>query len=416
MARAFDGVADVMTRANPTGFNLTADFSFGLWVKRTNTSDNRGIVMIGGPGGGSDITRGFGLMGRSGGAVDLRWGGGISIQGGTQTGGVYDRVGVLYDALNGSSQPQLTLVVNGVEVNSASGDAIAGLNGTTDGISLGDMISAFSDGTFLGELAGPFFVQTLLTAAALDNYLNSTGGKTPCSLLTDYGTSGGITANALKAFYLLQSGAPTTDISGVSNTLTDVGTTNGTDPSGFPTSCPTGTNVNVTGQEITTELGTALTTRTAPVTGQEITTELGSPNANTAGNINANATGQEITTELGTPISTVVVPVVGLEITTEMSTEFAVDLVTSDIQTLEITTELGTFSSPNTVNVVGLQIGTELGTLALSGSVAVVGQEITTELGSMFYVPFTPSTGGGGASGGPGPATRVIFLPGRMRR
>lgn len=242
MARTFDANTDLLSRTDPTGFAVTNAWTFGCWYRSTNAADNRGIVKCGNAGGYGN-TRGYVLQQSY---VDGTYWKMRALAhngtGGDATTSIalneWHRCGWTY---NGSSN--IKMILDGVQDGNVSVDDIAELT-AGDVWQIGYVYSG--GGGPRCNVAWPFVIQGVeLTASALDNYLNSTGGKTICSLITDYGPSGGITANALKGLWPLQSGDPGDDISGVGNDLTDTGTADyGSEPNSI-TSCATGISVAV---------------------------------------------------------------------------------------------------------------------------------------------------------------------------
>ena len=232
MAREFSGTSQYMTKTNPTGITVDAAHSLGFWLY-TDDISFRGVLRIGGPFEGAN-TRGFSVVFGGGNVIEVKTGTG-SVNGTTTIStGTWYRVGVVRE---GSGSNSTRLILNGSTEDTLTNWDISELT-TGDGIRLGDQNTPSSFDWFDGRIAWPFYIQGVaLTNSALDNYLNQTGGKTICSVKTDYGPGGAITADALKFLYPLHSGNPGEDISGVGNTLTDTSTTDVANPSGLPDTC-----------------------------------------------------------------------------------------------------------------------------------------------------------------------------------
>lgn len=237
MARQYDG-ADSLTRANPTGIATNASFTAGFWFYRDSMTGGQGVFCIGDPD--VDTARGFSVFSRANGTIEVRFGGGIAVQSATGviSATTWYRVIVRYVA----GTPLVALAVDGTGVASSAGDTIGNIT-TGDEIAYGTPCTAIADSGLVGRLAGAFYLQGVeLSAATGDAYLQDL-----CSLIDDYGPSGTVTANALKALYLFQSADPGDDISGVGNDLTNAGTVDVADPSGVPSSCALGPSAAVTG-------------------------------------------------------------------------------------------------------------------------------------------------------------------------
>lgn len=227
MAREANG-SQSQARNDPTGITPDSTFTAGFYFYRDSMTGGQGVFAIGDPD--NDSARGFSVFSRANGTLEIRCNSGVAIQSATGviSATTWYKVGVTY---NGTVA---RLVVDGTQVAS-SAETIGAIT-TGDDIAFATLCTAIADSGLDGRYAGAFYLQGVeLSAANVDAYLDDL-----CSLITDYGTSGGITANALKALYLFQSATPGDDISGVGNNLTNNGTTDVADPSGIPTSCGVG--------------------------------------------------------------------------------------------------------------------------------------------------------------------------------
>lgn len=157
-------------------------------------------------------------------------------------------------------------------------------------------------------------------------------------------------------------------------------------------------NANLTGQEVTAEMGSIISSLSNTPVGQEITGELGSLSANTGTTTNSNLTGQEFTSELGSLLCSLGVPLTGIEMDGEIATGYAIDLTTSDLLGLEELFELGTLAQStgaSAPSLVGQEFVSELGSIITNkGLSGFIGQEIVGELGVLVAnfppPPFTP--------------------------
>jgi len=230
MAREFSGTSQYLLRTDPTGLNPNAAWTFGcwLWVDGYGT-DGRGILRVGGPEGGA-ITRGVYIYVRNSGVIRAIVG--TDIQGVTAFGtGAWKKLVI---TRSGSGTSGMSIYLDGSATADASYATDApGALASGDVLKLGDSSSSIGAALLDGRIAAPFWLQGVeLSGTDAAAYLSDA-----CSLITDFGAGGAVTPDALKFLFLLQSGAPGTDISGVGNDLTDTSTTDVADPAGVPTSC-----------------------------------------------------------------------------------------------------------------------------------------------------------------------------------
>ncbi len=239
MARQFADSGDNMRIVTPTGMLVSDAWSWGCRLDTDGIVDSQGLWRLGASGsrgirGELNFVDASNHRLRVVNEADSTGGNGTtSIPTGTSR-----RIGFTH---NGSGSCPLIL--------DGSVDATISLTDPTE-IQAGD---EFRYGFIVGgathlraRIAWPFFLQGVqLSASALDDYLNQTGGKTICSLIDDYGVGGSIVADALKFLGPFQPGDPGEDISGVGNDLTDTGTVDIADPAGFPSSCAAALSIAV---------------------------------------------------------------------------------------------------------------------------------------------------------------------------
>lgn len=227
MARRSNGTQNLQ-RTNPTGIDLSGAFTMVLSVYVDSVSaSNQGLFALGDPT--QDTARGFNLMTRTDGRLDFRFIGGVSADSsaGVIVDGTWARITVAYNPAD-----RVRVGVNGSLVRQTGpGDLIGAL--TT-----GDAIAFMAEGSFIaapvtGAVAGFAWLQGVELSIADGD----TAAQNLCDLIGDYGPSGTVTADALKALYLFQSADPGEDISGVGNDLTDNSTSSETDPAWVPSSC-----------------------------------------------------------------------------------------------------------------------------------------------------------------------------------
>lgn len=231
MAREHSGSGQYLARANPTGINTSVGFTIigSLWLDSAGV--NQQFLRIGTPG--ATLSRGVSLYQEDNGTIGFHCSGGAGLNaGGTPPGaGAWFRYALTQSASGGAS-PTSILSVNGTAILTNTTDRAVALS-SGDEISIGRGGDFSYYGSLDGRSAGVAYLEgVVLSAAAADTFAQDL-----CSLITSYGPSGSVTANALKAHYLLQSGAPGVDGSGVGNDLTDTSTTNVADPAWVPSSC-----------------------------------------------------------------------------------------------------------------------------------------------------------------------------------
>lgn len=233
MARDLDG-GDLIRIVNPTGILTDAAWSWLAKVRLISGAiDGRALMKVG-PDNDTSNARGvyshFRGTGSSN-AINVIYGA-IAATGDTAlTTGTWYSIGITCSASGGGN---IQISIDGVSDISqntdpiteiTTGDAYAiGYGFTTNGVAVADL-----------EIAMQAWVQGVtITAANTDVFADD-----PCSLITSYGPSGSITANALK---LLMLDDQTVDISGVGQTISLTGGASVAGPGGYPTTCAAPTN------------------------------------------------------------------------------------------------------------------------------------------------------------------------------
>ncbi len=255
------GSSQNIHKTTPVGFVVVANWTVLFWFKlgTLNTSDGNIIIRVGPQG---STTRGFIIRLTAAGVLNY-YDGHTNLSGTTVlTSGTFYRISVTRDNATG----KIAINVNGTQ----EAFDTSGTNPTE--IQAGDVYQISDTDTngyhYLdGSMSWVGFVQGVtMTATAADNYLNQTGGKNPCALVTDYGTSGGITANALKDLWPLGTSSPFTDLSGVGNDGTAVNApTNSAQPSGLGEACSSTYNVAITEAASAADSSVAGTTTAAVI-------------------------------------------------------------------------------------------------------------------------------------------------------
>ena len=231
MARQYSGTGQYLSRTDPTGIAVNAAWTFIANIWFDALAANQILLLVGTPG--ATRTRGFVLYLEDDNRINYLGADNIN---GTVTGAAaWHRLSVTHSASGGGT---IVIGFDGTQIASSASGAIPEL-------STGDVITFGHDGSgdyhtdWDGRIAWSAWVQgTAISVANCDTY-----AQNPCNLLTDYGPSGVVTANALKGLWPFQSGSPGQDISGVGNDLTNTSTTDVADPSGYPTSCSSGTTL-----------------------------------------------------------------------------------------------------------------------------------------------------------------------------
>ena len=214
-ARDFPGTAgNYLSITDPTGITVNAAWTLGMWLRPDVLE--RAIVKIGDATG---IARGLIFTIQSTGVLKIR--GTTDTTGVTAlaTDGTWYRVGATKVAAGTS---HMRIIINGVQDATANNDP-------ANALTSGDVftVSRANSGLGLsgvdGGVAWVFWLQGVeLSASALNTYLDD-----PQSLVSAYGPSGSVVANALKIFWPMQcTGSTETDESGVGNNGTYTGTVN----------------------------------------------------------------------------------------------------------------------------------------------------------------------------------------------
>lgn len=225
MAREYSGTGQYLSRTNPTGIAVNAAWTWigNIWFDTLVT--NQILLLVGTSG--ATRTRGFRVYKEDDNRIYVE---GVDNMNGVISGATaWHRVSITHA---GSGDSTVVIALDGTQIGSSTLTAFPE-------ISTGDVISFGRDGSgdyhteWDGRIAWSAWVQgTAISVANCDAY-----AQNPCNLLTDYGPSGTVIANALKGLWPFQPGDPGQDISGVSNALTNTGTTDVADPGGYPTSC-----------------------------------------------------------------------------------------------------------------------------------------------------------------------------------
>lgn len=216
-SRHLNGTTDLIKKVNPGGSIVTngAFSMFGWFYVTANT-----FVGLYGIGSSDMVTRGFFLY--LDGSGKLNASGGSNIAGATTvTANAWHRY--LITKAGANSANCKVYLDNSLDV-SATIDA-AGEITTGDAIWVAPSSGGIGLGAMAGRAAWMGFIQGVaLSQAAGEGYLQN-----PQSAVTDYGSSGGVTANALKHFWPMQcSNATELDVSGQTNDGTYTGTSLGT--------------------------------------------------------------------------------------------------------------------------------------------------------------------------------------------
>ena len=211
-SRDFSGTAQYITKTDPTGILTDAAWTMGVWINPDSVA-GKGIVHAGSAGA---TTRGAYLRITGANKLECRVSGDFAT-GGTSIGtGSWIRVGARKAAAGTS---QVYLILNGADDGNSNTVAPTEIT-AGDVFQASDAIGGLGDGHFNGKMAWLFWLQGVaLSAANLDAALQD-----PQSLVTNYGPSGVITANALKILWPMQcDNATEVDKSGVGNDGTYTG-------------------------------------------------------------------------------------------------------------------------------------------------------------------------------------------------
>lgn len=239
MSMVFGGGGDEATKVNPSGSPIILDaWTWGAIIKPTTIStDGNGIMTLGPDAGTSASGRGYIFFFDGGGHLRVRGAGEQTIGATALSAGTWYRVGA---TRAGSGVAHIGTYLNGVQDSDDNVDPPTEIT-AGDALTWGTGDGGLSVANFIGSIAWGFVLQGVkLSAAAIDDYLNSTGGKTPCSLLTDYGAAGSIVPHALKGLWGMGLGSPEPDFSEYANDLTRTGTSSGAMPPGAPATCAAG--------------------------------------------------------------------------------------------------------------------------------------------------------------------------------
>lgn len=214
-ARDFSGSNQYITKTDPTGITVNAAWTVGCWLAPDAFGgDGNVLVNVGGAG---IRTRGVAFQVRSTGVMRVQTQASIA-DGATSVGsaGTWQRVGA---TRAGSGVAQLRTILNGADDGGANTDAPNEIT-TGDVFRASDAIGEIGAVHYNGKMAWLFWLQGVaLSAANLDAALNN-----PQSLVTNYGPSGVVTANALKILWPMQcDNATEEDESGVGNDGTYTG-------------------------------------------------------------------------------------------------------------------------------------------------------------------------------------------------
>lgn len=213
---------DHASKTTPTGI-VTKDSAWSLLIiaKFQALPAGGGCILVRlGPAAGNFNLRGFYVRFVSG-KIELTTPNGNEFLGTTTfTTGVEYRI-----LVTSTAGRQFTASVNGTQEGQHTGNTWTELQ-AGDVFQIGDSDSGGSgavnpDVTFSGVA---WLQGVTLSGAAGENYMAQTGGKTWCSLKTDYGPSGVIMANAMKHCSMQENANPSVDISTVGNDLTMAGT------------------------------------------------------------------------------------------------------------------------------------------------------------------------------------------------
>lgn len=239
MARQLSGSGQYIGRTNPTGLAVNAAWTWMGWVWLDATAVNQTLCLIGTP---TTLATGLLIKYEDTDRIEAVWdagAGSMSLPASGLTAGVWTRVALTHA---GAGSSLMALHINGTSIGTDTPPAIPEL-ASGDVVRFGSANGYDYYTDWDGRIAWSAWVQGVaLTAAQTGAYLNS-----PCDLLTDYGPSGVVTANALKGLWPFQPADPGQDISGVGNTLTNTSTTDVADPGGLPTSCGGGGSVALEG-------------------------------------------------------------------------------------------------------------------------------------------------------------------------
>lgn len=203
------GTGDVVKKVAPTGVDSTGMFSMGGWFYPVGVTDVE-LLRVG-EDSTSSLARGWSFYLDGASKPILRnESAGFSSAGPTAvTASAWHGITLGY---NNSFDYNVSLDGVTQDSNSGAPDPAAALNGTTDVFGIGRSNTGIGTGNFDGRYAWLYYVQgAKLSAAAAMAYLNN-----PQSLVSDYGPSGTVLANALKILWPGQC-ATETDKSGVGN-------------------------------------------------------------------------------------------------------------------------------------------------------------------------------------------------------